>query len=108
MLKFMLTISDSSDIRMIDKYLRSIRSKLNTSLSWLDVIIDNYLSSLQSRINSTSSYLDVILIDVISKIKANKDLNKTTAKALLDTGSLAGDFISNDFIVDLNLVNYVE
>ena len=108
MLKFMLTISDSSDIRMIDNYLRSIRSKLNTSLSWLDVIIDNYLSSLQSRINSTSSYLDVILIDVISKIKANKDLNKTTAKALLDTGSLAGDFISNDFIVDLNLVNYVE
>ena len=70
--------------------------------------IDYYLSSLQSRINSTSSYLDVILIDVISKIKANKDLNKTTAKALLDTGSLAGDFISNDFIVDLNLVNYVE
>ena len=72
MLKFMLTISDSSDIRMIDNYLRSIRSKLNTSLSWLDVIIDNYLSSLQSRINSTSSYLDVIRIDVISKKKSRQ------------------------------------
>ena len=36
----MLTLSESSDIRMIDNYLYSIRSKLNTSLSWLDVIIN--------------------------------------------------------------------
>ena len=45
----MLTLSDSSDIRMIDNYLYSIRSKLNTSLSWLDVIINTLFYNSRER-----------------------------------------------------------
>ena len=77
------------------------KNSLNPNLCF----IDEYLSSISSKLKfkSSSSFLEVIL-----QYKGNKDIQKTTAKALLDTGSLAGDFISNDLVIDMNLINYVE
>ena len=69
---------------------------------------ENYLSSLSSKLDSSSSFLHVIITAVVLQFKESKDVPKTSAKALLDTGSLAGDFISNDLVISMNLVRYIE